>query len=231
MTYQPSNHESHTVNVFVDEHDEYGNAVGIVIDLDHKLSMGERQEIAIDLGYSESVFVDMLNPLRVTIHNPQEQVAFAGHAILGAAWYARNISHIHTDTVLSMGKVSKVVEEDNLLWVRTNKTHLPHWNVEQLASPAKVEAITVEQAATKQHTVSWAWIKEGASIRARTFAPDWGIPEDEANGSGSMLLALELQPENTPEPIEIHHGKGSVIYSRHLEGLYVMVGGRARLAK
>jgi hypothetical protein len=45
-----------------------------------------------------------------------------------------------------------------------------------------------------------------ARIRARTFAPDWGVPEEEANGSGSMQLAHKLGRN-----LEILHGKGSII--------------------
>jgi predicted PhzF superfamily epimerase YddE/YHI9 len=62
-------------------------------------------------------------------------------------------------------------------------------------------------------------------IRARTFAADWGIPEDEANGSGAMRLASTLG-----KTLEIHHGKGSVIYARRANERFAEVGGRVVLA-
>lgn len=63
--------------------------------------------------------------------------------------------------------------------------------------------------ASKEHTIVWSWIdKEKGIVRARTFASDWNIPEDEANGSGAMKLANSLNRN-----LIIHHGKGSVIHS------------------
>jgi predicted PhzF superfamily epimerase YddE/YHI9 len=64
--------------------------------------------------------------------------------------------------------------------------------------------------AAKPHTVAWAWIDEAKGlVRARTFAQDWGIPEDEANGSGSMQLAVNLRRKLT-----LRHGKGSIIHAQ-----------------
>ena len=63
-------------------------------------------------------------------------------------------------------------------------------------------------------------------IRARTFAPDWGIPDDEANGSGAMKLAATLE-----RSIEIIHGKGSVIYAKPWKADFADLGGRVTEAK
>lgn len=74
----------------------------------------------------------------------------------------------------------------------------------------------------EEHTFAWAWINEDKGlIRARTFAPDWGIPEDEANGSGSMQLASILERK-----IEVIHGKGSIIYAKPEKSHFADVGGR-----
>lgn len=48
----------------------------------------------------------------------------------------------------------------------------------------------------------------------------FGIPEDEANGSGSMRLAATLGRKLT-----IHHGIGSVIYARPSTPGFAEVGG------
>ena len=51
---------------------------------------------------------------------------------------------------------------------------------------------------------AWAWLDEAAgTVRARSFAPDFGIAEDEATGSAALGLAVRLDRELT-----IHQGKG-----------------------
>ena len=72
---------------------------------------------------------------------------------------------------------------------------------------------------------AWAWIDEAAgTVRARSFAPDFGIAEDEATGSAALGLAVLLDRELT-----IHQGKGSVLHARALGGGWGEVGGRVSL--
>lgn len=67
----------------------------------------------------------------------------------------------------------------------------------------------------------WAWInKPKGLIRARTFAADWDIPEAQGNGSGSMLLASSVG-----RPIQIKHGKGSVIFAKPAPNNRADIGG------
>jgi hypothetical protein len=83
------------------------------------------------------------------------------------------------------------------------------WNYKQLQTAAAVERIEVESTSTMPHTMIWAWIDERKGlIRARTFAADWEIPEAQGNDSGSMVLAVQLARK-----LEVHHGKGSVIFA------------------
>ncbi|MGH9421068.1 MAG: PhzF family phenazine biosynthesis protein, partial [Thermoanaerobaculia bacterium] len=68
----------------------------------------------------------------------------------------------------------------------------------------------------------WAWIDERQGlIRARTFAPDWDIPEAQGNGSGSMVLAAIVD-----RVIEIKHGEGSVIFAKPAPDGSADIGGR-----
>ena len=98
---------------------------------------------------------------------------------------------------------------------------MPNWNFEQLNNAELVEKLAVNETINKEHTFVWAWIDETKGlIRARTFANDWGIPEDEANGSGSMKLADTLKRE-----ITIIHGHGSVIHARPSKDNNAEVGG------
>jgi predicted PhzF superfamily epimerase YddE/YHI9 len=57
----------------------------------------------------------------------------------------------------------------------------------------------------------WAWIDEHAgTVRGRVFAARYGVPQDEACGSASMLLAAQLG-----RAITIQHGRGSVVSISH----------------
>ncbi len=97
--------------------------------------------------------------------------------------------------------------EGNLTWVKADLLILPEWKFEQLTKASE--------------TVVWAWIdKKKGIVRARTFVSDWGIPEDEANGSGSMLLASNLGRD-----LIIHHGKGSIVYTRPSKPGFGEIGG------
>ncbi len=70
--------------------------------------------------------------------------------------------------------------------------------------------------------MAWAWLdKPKGQVRARTFAPDWGISEAMSNGSGAMLLAFHLNCA-----LELCHGEGSVIYARPDGENYARLGGR-----
>ena len=68
----------------------------------------------------------------------------------------------------------------------------------------------------------WAWLDEPARrVRARMFAPAFGIREDEATGSAAMRLTAELGRD-----LEIVQGEGSLLHThvRYL-GQQVEVGG------
>ena len=93
-----------------------------------------------------------------------------------------------------------------------------------MGSNLEVEQLSPTETRKMKHTVVWAWIDEKRGIiRARTFAPDWGIPEDEANGSGAMKLAAKLDRE-----IAVLHGKGSVIYVNPSKKDCVSLGGKVK---
>ena len=77
----------HTLRVFVDEKGKFGNPVGVILDEGKKIATKERQQIATMLGYSESVFINDVSVGSVSVFNPRSEVPFAGHAMVGAAWF------------------------------------------------------------------------------------------------------------------------------------------------
>jgi len=84
--------------------------------------------------------------------------------------------------------------------------------LEQLDNEDSIEALSPNDQPPREHSYVWAWVDQSlkvGKIRARTFLPDWGIAEEEANGSGSMLLADKLG-----RSLLIKHGKGSYIRAK-----------------
>jgi len=77
----------HVVRVFT-RGDQGGNHLGVVNDV-VGVSDEQMQAIATELGFSETVFVDWVDPFvdpRVRIFTPVEELPFAGHPLVGTAW-------------------------------------------------------------------------------------------------------------------------------------------------
>ena len=209
------------LKVFVDEKGRFGNPVGVVEDIYGVIESGKRQAMAKDSGLSEIVFIDNVENQIISIYSPTRQIPFAGHAAVGTAYYLRSKLNNPIKQLVSMGEVIKVWEESNQTWVKTATEKLPKWNMLHIETVEELEAIDNRQA-IQNHAFLWTWMDENKGlVRARTLAPDWGITEDEANGSGSMLLSVKLGKE-----LIIHHGKGSVIYARPNKTGIGEVGGR-----
>lgn len=212
----------HVLRVFVNNEKMFGNPVGIVLDEKQEITVEGRQRIATSLGFSESVFVNNVDTGNISIFNPKREVDFAGHALVGTAYFINTILKKPINSLDCKGGHIVTWQDNDKTWIRASLEHTPPWIHEQLSDVASVESISATQIASKRHTVVWAWIDQNNGIvRARTFAPDWGIPEDEANGSGSMQLAATLG-----QKLEIHHGKGSVIYAKSAGSGFADVGGR-----
>lgn len=211
---------AHVLRVFVNKDGAFGNPVGIVLDDTHKILSQDRQKIATALNFSETVFVNNQIQGIVTLFNPQEEVAFAGHAFVGASWFLSRSNN--TPVKFLECKENKIGTwwNDGFTWIRGKLSTTPDWNYEQLQSAEEVESFS--GGSSREHTMVWAWVDENKGIvRARTFAPDWGIAEDQANGSGSMKLSAKLKRE-----LDIYHGEGSVIYAKPYLEDFADVGGR-----
>lgn len=213
------------VNVFTNENGEYGNPVGIVIDIGKELSKVDRQKIATDSGLSEVVFINNLEKNEVSLYNPEEEISFAGHALVGAAYFLNQQSKQNITQLCGVKDNVQTWAENGQTWISYSLSLLPDWNFKQLPNAESVETLMNDEVATIEHSFVWAWLNEERGIvRARTFATDWCIPEDEANGSGSMKLASMLNRKLT-----IIHGKGSIIHARPTSNNCAEVGGLVSL--
>lgn len=212
--------------VFVNKMGEFGNPVGIVVDEQNEFDELTRQQTATKLNFSETVFVDSLGKIpEVSIFNPQHKVKFAGHAILGTAFFIKESLGKELTSIKCDSEQVDVKSVDGVICVDAPLSIMPAWKYQQLESSRLVEELTKDEISRLEHTFIWAWEDEVKGlIRARTFAPDWGIPEDQANGSGSMKLAAQLNRD-----LIITHGMGSVIYARPTGSEYAEVGGLVKI--
>ena len=200
------------VRVFVDNNLNFGSPVGIVLDEENHLSQKRRQEITEYVGFSETVFIDNLDNAEVSVYSHQGHIPFAGAPLLGTAWFIESRLNKNIENITTMSKQTKVLHDEGLPWIMIDakdEVILPNWKLEMLKSPEDVENIKPDERPKDDHSVVWSWIDRTlrvAKVRARTFAPGWNITEEEANGSGSMLLAIK-----TGRSLLIHHGQGSII--------------------
>lgn len=213
------------LRVFTNHEGKFGNPVGIVLDEAQSISPEKRQIIATNAGFSELVFINDLSNARISIFSPIKEVNFAGHALVGAAFFiSATLGKPIASLICKAGSI-QTWQENNLTWIQSSLTGTPPWHHEEFSNVSSLENLTPEQLKSKNHTVVWTWIDKNKSlIRARTFASDWGIPEDEANGSGSMQLSAIVR-----KSIEVHHGRGSVIFAKSSEKGFAAVGGRVAI--
>ncbi|SDC97063.1 PhzF family phenazine biosynthesis protein [Actinokineospora iranica] len=213
--------EVDVVRVFADEHGRHGNALGVVLD-PAGLSQADQQAIAAELGYSETVFVEDVGSARLRIYTPAVELPLAGHPLVGVSWLLARETGRAQDflrPVLLAEPVPTFVE-DGATWVRATVADAPPWDHLRLAEAAEVEA--ADPATADEKVQMWAWLDERAGVvRARVFARAFGVAEDEACGSATLMLAAQLG-----RPITVRHGEGSVVLARPAGPGLGEVGGR-----
>jgi predicted PhzF superfamily epimerase YddE/YHI9 len=212
----------HVLRVFVNEDGEWGNPLGVFL-AGADVAETERQRVAAELDFSETVFVDDPASGRIRIHTPAVELPFAGHPTVGTAWLlARTGTPIGTLRPPA-GEVT-VREEDGVTFVAARPEWSPPFEYAQLGTPAEVRALDGPPEGAG-NTYAWAWIDEAAgTIRARSFVPGAGIAEDEATGSAALALCARLS-----RPIVVHQGHGSVIRARPIDDGLIEVGGKTAL--
>jgi predicted PhzF superfamily epimerase YddE/YHI9 len=211
----------HVLRVFVNEDGEWGNPLGVFLE-GGRVPEPERQSLAAELGFSETVFVDDRAAGRVRIYTPRVELPFAGHPALGTAWLLAREGTPVKALWPPAGEVG-VRYADGGTQVAARPEWAPPFEYRQLDSPAAVRALSPQ--AQSANAYAWAWIDEAAAtIRARSFAPEAGIAEDEATGSAALALCAKLA-----RPVTIHQGHGSVLVCRPLPDGRVEVGGRVTL--
>ncbi|HEY7131938.1 MAG TPA: PhzF family phenazine biosynthesis protein [Candidatus Limnocylindrales bacterium] len=209
----------HVVRVFIGPDGRGGNPLGVFLD-GGVVPDDRRQAVAARLGFSETVFVDDRRTGRIRIFTPAAELPFAGHPTVGTAWLLRRkgspVDALHPPA----GEV-RVRHDDERTWIRADPAWIHRHERVRLASPAEVEDYEPPRMGEPGVYV-WAWLDEAAGdVRARYFATDYGIAEDEATGAAAVAMGGDLRRDLT-----IHQGVASEIVVRPQADGMIEIGGR-----
>lgn len=207
------------LRVFTDEAGREGNALGVI---DGALVVeDDRQRVARELGFSETVFIENYATGELRIFTPAVEIPSAGHPLVGAAWLLLHEPEAPPALELRPpgGLVRAWTDTNDRTWIEAPLDTTPDWTLVQLGSPAAVEDLVGPLRQDHDLVVYWAWLETGV-MRMRCFAPRIGIAEDEAAGSAALMLAALVEM-----PIEIHQGRGSLLFARPVDAERAEVGG------
>jgi predicted PhzF superfamily epimerase YddE/YHI9 len=212
----------HVLRVFVNEDGEWGNPLGVFLD-GVDVPEAERQRVAAELGFSETVFVEDRASGRMRIYTPKVELPFAGHPTVGTAWLLDRLG-MPVETLRPPAGEVGVRMAEGVAWVDARPAWAPSFEYRQLATPAEVRALEGPLDGPG-NVYAWAWIDEAAgTIRARSFVPEAGIAEDEATGSAALALCTLLG-----RPLTVHQGHGSLLLTQPAANGHAEVGGRVHL--
>ncbi|HLL57924.1 MAG TPA: PhzF family phenazine biosynthesis protein [Rubrobacteraceae bacterium] len=210
--------------MFVGDGGAGGNPLGVFLE-GRELPEGERQGVAADLGFSETVFVEDPGQGRLRIFTPKEELPFAGHPLVGTAWLLAGEGFEVSALRPPAGEVPVRVEGD-ITFISGRPDWAPPFEHIELGSPAEVEALA---GPPDGHDLAgaWAWEDEEAGyVRARVFPVRLGIEEDEATGAHAVRLAAKLR-----RTIVMRQGEGSLIFAEPRPDGTVEIGGRTELVE
>jgi predicted PhzF superfamily epimerase YddE/YHI9 len=209
----------HVLKVFVGESGAGGNPLGVFLE-GSEVPEEDRQRVAADLGFSETVFVDNAESGELRIFTPGTELPFAGHPLVGTSSLLAQEGSVVSVLRPPAGEVP-VRFEDGLAFIIGRPEWAPSFQHIELGSPAEVEAL---DGPPEGHDMAgvWAWEDEEAGrVRVRVFPVRVGIKEDEATGAYAITLAARLGRR-----ITIRQGKGSLILAEPRPDGSVEIGGR-----
>lgn len=216
------------LRVFTDAEGRYGNPLGVVDAA--AVAPRERQTLATELGYSETIYVDLPAPgaTSATAHifTPAAELPFAGHPTVGAGWWlARRGTPVKTLRVPA-GVVAvdrEQLPDGDVTVIRARADWAPEMSLYDLGTAEAVLAADPDDYTDDdvEHYV-WAWTDRAAgAIRSRMFAPGLGIVEDEATGAAAVRITDHLSCD-----LVITQGRGSQIRTWWDPQGWVRVAGR-----
>ena len=209
----------HVLKVFVGSGGAGGNPLGVFLD-GSEVPEAERQAVARDLAFPETVFVDDAARGELRIFTPGTELPFAGHPLVGTAWLLAQRGFEVQDLRPPAGEVP-VRFDGGLTFISGRPEWAPPFEHVRLSSPAEVDGLEGPPGG-RDLVGAWAWEDEAEGrVRARVFPVRLGIEEDEATGAHAVRLAALLG-----RGVEIRQGLGSVILARPKDDGSVEIGGR-----
>jgi predicted PhzF superfamily epimerase YddE/YHI9 len=211
------------LRVFTDPDGKYGNLLGVVDA--STVAPKDHQRIATQLGYSETIFIDLpargANTASARIYTPAVELPFAGHPTVGASWWLREQgTPVHTLRVPA--GIVQVAYTGDLTAVSARSEWAPEFAIHDLTSTDELFAAEPDDYADDVNHYLWTWTdKERGVLRSRMFATDLGVPEDEATGAAAVRITDYLSTNLT-----IVQGKGSMIYTEWSPEGWVRIAGR-----
>ena len=196
-----------------------GNHLGVLMDTDG-FSDSEMQLIAAEVGFSETVFIDLgTQDPHCRIFTPTIEMPFAGHPLVGATWHLHRLGYNVNRVTCQTGNVTVGSDEDEDLdrssahpkrcEIRIDAHRLGlrdvmsayevtmplRYTVVELASAEDVSAYQPDESVLAgfsdgQHMLVYA--RRGDEVRSRFFAPSSGVFEDPATGSAAVALVATL---------------------------------------
>src|SRR5918998_2838731 len=208
----------HILKVFVGEGGS-GNPLGVFLE-GREVPDEDRQRVAAELGFSETVFVGDPGRGELRIFTPETELPFAGHPLVGTAWLLAEEGFEAPVLRPPAGEVPVRFDGD-LTFISGRPEWAPPFEHVRFRSPEEVEALTGPPEGHDLVGV-WAWeAEEAGRVRVRVFAPRVGVEEDEATGAHAVRLAARLGRE-----IVIRQGEGSLILAEPRPDGTVEIGGR-----
>jgi predicted PhzF superfamily epimerase YddE/YHI9 len=211
------------LRVFTDSDGKHGNPLGVVDGA--AAAPADRQRIATELGYSETIFIDLPRAGSTTaqarIFTPATELPFAGHPTVGASWWLRDQGFpIHTLHVPA--GIVQVSYDRDLTAINARSEWAPEFAIHHMDSTDELFAADPDDYDDEMQHYLWTWTdKSQGALRSRMFAHDLGVPEDEATGSAAVRITDYLSRDLT-----ITQGKGSIIHTEWSPEGWVRVAGR-----
>jgi predicted PhzF superfamily epimerase YddE/YHI9 len=211
------------LRVFTDPAGHFGNPLGVVDAA--TIEPDQHQRVATELGYSETIFVDLpaadSASAHARIYTPATELPFAGHPTVGASWWLRDIGTPIRTLQVPAGIVQVSYDAD-LTVISARSEWAPDFAIHDLESLEDLAAADPADFPDDAAHYLWAWIDESAgSLRSRLFAANLGVPEDEATGSAAVRITDYLSRD-----LSITQGQGSMIETRWSPQGWVRVAGR-----
>lgn len=211
------------LRVFTDADGNFGNPLGVVDAA--TASPADRQSIATELGYSETIFIDLPSAGSTTAHarifTPAAEIPFAGHPTVGGAWWLRE----RGTPIRTLGVPAGIVQvlyENQLTGIVARAEWAPEFVIHELDSPDELGSAEPADYDDDAPHYLWTWIdRDAGRLQSRMFATNLGVPEDEATGAAAVRITDHLSRD-----LEITQGRGSQIYTTWGPDGWVRVSGR-----